>query len=146
MFTRLKGNVQEKLLREFHGAFDAGIENHSKHFLFLESDEIGEKVLLKMIYWRNDTKQFAHVFVPNPNNGQSVTRQSDPSNFKLVYMIFRDAGIDGECFRILPEGCEYDGSVTDHLEEICMGYDKIADDLTESFVELSINNPEVDPR
>ena len=42
MFTRLKGNVQEKLLREFHGAFDAGIENHSKHFLFLESDETGE--------------------------------------------------------------------------------------------------------
>ena len=56
-------------MTEFHGAFDAGIEDHAKHFLFLESEETGEEVLMKMIYWRNDTKQFAHVFVPNPNNG-----------------------------------------------------------------------------
>lgn len=49
------------------------------------------------------------------NNGVSGTRNSDPSNYNLVHMLFRDEMVDN-CFRILPEGCSYEGEAEDRLK------------------------------
>lgn len=43
------------------------------------------------------------------------------------------------CFRILPEGCSYEGEAEDRLKKICRNYDKLAEELTESLVELTVN-------
>jgi hypothetical protein len=53
-------------------------------------------------------------------------------------MLFRDEMVDN-CFRILPEGCSYEGEAEDRLKKICKGYDKLAEDLTKDIVELSVN-------
>lgn len=49
----------------------------------------------------------------------------DSKNYELLFRLYRNLESDEECFKVLPEGCSYEGTIDEYFKKICRGYESL---------------------
>lgn len=88
-------------------------------------------------FWRVEDDVFGSL--GKRNNGRPALQGSNVSNtpvFDEKLKFYRTLTDEG-CFKMLPKGCKYSGQSSEYFQELCKGYDEVAENLKKDIILVS---------
>lgn len=120
----------EQVENVVNGLMEAG-KRYEAYFV-----KVDQKYKFQFIFWRIEDTIYGVLGRRHPRTPLEGSNVSSNPAFQEKMKFYRPL-TSNTCFKMLPKGCKYSGQSSEYYQELCIGYDEIAQQLKTDILKVS---------